>query len=112
MKNKQSHFAARSPLLPEGISQDDIFMDEPSVIQPESQQDEESLAGNSKELQPVSVGTIRISKTYRAMVKNELYEIKYRQRNDAKWFQLLALIAHNELDSALHNAEQFIKVRQ
>ena len=59
----------------------------------------------------------KLSTTYRGMRKvreanRTHYEIRFHQKNESRWYQLLVLLSRNQIDSVLTNSEKFIRSRQ
>jgi hypothetical protein len=42
----------------------------------------------------------------------KVYEINMKQRDEAKWVQVLCLLAKGAYSSAIYNADQMVKIRR
>jgi hypothetical protein len=78
----------------------------------------DSISRQSKsELPEEEPSPDKYKNAYRPMLKHlqgeqVFYEVKHEQKSSAKWQQQVALMAQDQIDSCLLNAERFIKIKQ
>lgn len=87
----------------------------------ETEKDESSWDSTSRQSKPEwpeeEPSPDKYKNAYRPMVKHlqgeqVFYEVKQEQKSSAKWQQQVALMAQEQVDSCLLNAERFIKTKQ
>jgi len=104
---------ARSPKvinkdLPSDVEEETVLPKERKISSQEEDVPPEQFDG----IVPVDVSYSKTKRSKGAQEREKIFNVSLQQKDSARWVQLWALIANNEVESACKNAESFVQKRR